>query len=93
MSDQQQTESAVLCYRWQTYWPHAVPNVLDVQSTPERKRVTCHVCLHALGSQRHDPPAPQVCTNHERCCKYLLCAHPKCCGYFGKVLTSPEGSH
>lgn len=26
---------------------------------------------------------------HEKCCPYLLCAHPKCCGYYGDPRVIP----
>lgn len=50
------TESAALCFQWETYWPHAVPNLLDLHVTPERGDVTCPACLWALGSQRLPGP-------------------------------------
>lgn len=33
----------------------------------------------------------EVCADHEKCCRYLLCAHPRCCGYYGKTLATPPG--
>lgn len=47
-------------FRWMTYWPHAVPNVLAVRDTPHKDEVTCEACLWALGNQKHEPPTTSV---------------------------------
>ena len=59
MSDTTENDAPV-CFRWMTYWPHAVPNVLAVRDTPNRGDVTCEACLWALGNQQHKPPQSRV---------------------------------
>lgn len=56
----------------------------------EGKHVNCD---GAAWSNELDGPAPCTCPdpihahipdhNHEKCCRYLRCAHPACCGYYG----------
>lgn len=51
---------AALCLNWQTYWPHAVPDIRAVNTTDDPTEVTCNACLWALGSQKHEPPRTRV---------------------------------
>jgi hypothetical protein len=44
------------CFAWETFWPHAVPDLQRIVKTTDRLAVTCLACLHALGSQKHEPP-------------------------------------
>jgi len=30
----------------------------------------------------HHPKAPH---DHSKCCDYLWCPHPQCCGYYGRA--------
>lgn len=46
-----------VCLNWRTSWPHAVRDIFAVRSTDEMSEVTCASCLHAMGSQKQDPPA------------------------------------
>lgn len=46
---------------WQTAWPHAVADVFAVRNTTDDpKAVTCEACLHAMGTQKQDPPGPYL---------------------------------
>lgn len=45
-----------LCFRWETYWPHAVRDIGAIQATHDRAKVTCDACLWALGTQKQCPP-------------------------------------